>query len=49
MVSAKELHPDEHLGGDELCWHCLLAEVVRVGRYESVGGTLHPRPTVAAP
>jgi hypothetical protein len=31
-----------------LAWRMALAEVVRTGRDEAVGGTLHPRPTVAA-
>jgi hypothetical protein len=37
--------------GDELrrlAWRMALAEIVRSDRDETVGGTLHPRPTVAA-
>lgn len=33
---------------DRLAWRMALAEVVRSDRDEAVGGTLHPRPTVAA-
>jgi hypothetical protein len=35
-------------GPRRLAWRMALAEAVRMGRDESVGGTLHPRPTVAA-
>jgi hypothetical protein len=30
-----------------LCWSRLLGDVVQAGREEHVGGTVHPRPTVA--
>jgi hypothetical protein len=47
VVAAKEItargsHPDE------ICWTTVLAEIVELGRLETVGGRLHARPTVAA-
>jgi hypothetical protein len=47
VVSAKEVtargsHPDE------ICWTTVLAEIVELDRTETVGGRVHPRPTVAA-
>jgi hypothetical protein len=49
IVAAKEF-PTRFAGDDErrLAWRMALAEIVRSDRGESVGGTLHPRPTVAA-
>jgi hypothetical protein len=49
LVSAKEVQA----GGqpqslDELGWTSLLADVVAGDRDETVGGTLHARPSVAA-
>jgi hypothetical protein len=41
-ISARGSHPDE------ICWTTVLAEVVELGRLETVGGRLHARPTVAA-
>jgi hypothetical protein len=49
LVCAKEF--PRRFGGEEprrLAWRMALAEVVRSDRGECVGGTLHPRPTVAA-
>jgi hypothetical protein len=47
VVAAKEItargsHPDE------ICWTTVLAEIVELDRSETVGGRVHPRPTVAA-
>jgi hypothetical protein len=49
VVAAKEF-PARGAGDDpeRLAWRTALAEVVRSDRGESVGGTLHPRPVVAA-
>jgi len=46
VVTAKETHG----GGTylDVAWTSLLADVVRMGREECVGGTLHARPAVAA-
>jgi hypothetical protein len=49
VVAAKEF--STRFGGDEprrLAWRMALAEVVRSDRGEHAGGTLRPRPTVAA-
>jgi hypothetical protein len=49
LVSAKEF--PTRLPGEEprrLAWRMALAEIVRSDRGECVGGTLHPRPSVAA-
>ena len=32
---------------EELGWSRLLGDIVQAGREEHVGGTVHPRPTVA--
>jgi hypothetical protein len=42
LVTVKA-EPDTELG-----WTSVLADVVRGDRDETVGGTLHPRPAVAA-
>jgi hypothetical protein len=49
IVAAKEF-PSPGLGNEPrpLAWRMALAEVVRTDRGEAVGGTLHPKPTVAA-
>jgi hypothetical protein len=49
LVSAKEF--PTRLRGEEprrLAWRMAVAEIVRSDRGECVGGTLHPRPSVAA-
>jgi hypothetical protein len=49
IVAAKEF--PTRFGGNEprqLAWRMAVAEVVRGDRDEAVGGTLHPKPTVAA-
>jgi hypothetical protein len=49
IVAAKEYPVRVH--GDDarrMAWRTALAEIVRGDRGECVGGTLHPRPTVAA-
>jgi hypothetical protein len=49
LVSAKEFPTrSEGEGPRRLAWRMALAEVVRDDRGECVGGTLHPRPAVAA-
>jgi trehalose synthase len=50
VVSAKEIGDSSGRGDtyDELGWASLLADVVQADREERVGGTLRPRPTVAA-
>jgi hypothetical protein len=45
VVAAKEVDDDSYTGD---CWTCVLADVVGVDRGDAVGGTLHPRPVVAA-
>jgi hypothetical protein len=49
IVATKEF-PARFPAGEprRLAWRMALAEVVRSDRDEAVGGTLHPRPTVAA-
>lgn len=49
LVAAKEV-PTRLAAGEpgRLAWRMALAEVVRSDRGESVGGTLHPRPSIAA-
>ena len=49
IVAATEA-PASSLGHElrRLAWRMALAEIVRSDRDETVGGTLHPRPTVAA-
>jgi hypothetical protein len=49
IVAAKEF-PTRSVGTEQrqLAWRMALAEVVRTDRGEAVGGTLHPKPTVAA-
>lgn len=51
MVTAKETSsvPEAAEGGvQELGWYSMLADVVHADRGDTVGGTLHPRPSVAA-
>jgi hypothetical protein len=44
LLTAKDVEG----GRDDLGWASVLADVVRSDREERVGGTLHPRPTVAS-
>jgi len=46
VVAVKEA--DETGRGDRVAWATALAEVIRDDRAETVGGTLHARPVVAA-
>jgi hypothetical protein len=49
IIAAKEFPNRPARGGPRrLAWRMAVAEVVRSDRDEAVGGTLHPRPSVAA-
>ena len=49
IVASKEFPFGFHADDPRrLAWRMALAEVIRTDREEAVGGTLHPRPTVAA-
>jgi hypothetical protein len=49
IVAAKEF-PSSSQSDDlrRLAWRMTVAELIRTDRGEAVGGTLHPRPTIAA-
>jgi hypothetical protein len=44
LIDAKQLDSASR----SLAWNCLLADIVRSDREETVGGVFHPRPTIGA-